>query len=82
MTGDLYSAYITGVLQHLTQTHPAVRSCILDLGTDDLDNTIAAIDLGSNSFHLILAEVRDQQIHIIERDRQRIQLAAGLNHLW
>jgi len=40
---------------------------------------VAAVDLGSNSFHLFLARVVDGQIHILDRIRQRVLLAAGLD---
>lgn len=40
---------------------------------------VAAVDLGSNSFHLFLARVVDGQIHILDRLRQRVLLAAGLD---
>lgn len=40
--------------------------------------TIAALDLGSNSFHLLLAEVRDDGWHAQLRSGDKVQLAAGL----
>jgi len=40
---------------------------------------LAAIDLGSNSFHLAVARVVGQGIHIIDRVHDRVQLAAGLS---
>ncbi|MCG2634973.1 MAG: exopolyphosphatase, partial [Gammaproteobacteria bacterium] len=39
----------------------------------------AAVDLGSNSFHMIVAEVRDGQLQIIDRLREMVQLADGLD---
>ncbi len=39
----------------------------------------AAIDLGSNSFHLILAELWPAEVRIVERRRERVRLAGGLN---
>jgi exopolyphosphatase / guanosine-5'-triphosphate,3'-diphosphate pyrophosphatase len=42
------------------------------------DTTIAALDLGSNSFHLLLAEVRDDGWHAQLRSGDKVQLAAGL----
>lgn len=41
--------------------------------------SFAAVDLGSNSFHLIRADIVDQQIHIRHRSKQRVRLAAGLD---
>lgn len=40
---------------------------------------IAAIDLGSNSFHIILAKTEQNEIRILERLGEKVQLAAGLN---
>ncbi|GLT19491.1 exopolyphosphatase [Vibrio zhanjiangensis] len=39
---------------------------------------IAAIDLGSNSFHMVVARVVDQGLQMISRHRQRVRLGAGL----
>ncbi|MEJ2042219.1 MAG: exopolyphosphatase [Reinekea sp.] len=40
---------------------------------------IAAIDLGSNSFHMILAKVSNGQISIIDRLKEPVRLGFGLN---
>ena len=40
---------------------------------------IAAIDLGSNSFHLTLAEVDEHGIKAYHREKQKVRLAAGLD---
>jgi len=40
---------------------------------------IAAIDLGSNSFHMVLAKVDHGEIRILERLGEKVQLAAGLD---
>ncbi len=40
--------------------------------------TFAAVDLGSNSFHLIVARVQHGQVQIIDRLREMARLAAGL----
>ncbi len=37
------------------------------------------MDLGSNSFHLILARVRDGDLQIIDKEREMVRLAAGLD---
>ena len=39
---------------------------------------VAAVDLGSNSFHMVIARVRDTELLILDRLRERVQLAAGL----
>ncbi|PSU97527.1 exopolyphosphatase [Photobacterium kishitanii] len=41
---------------------------------------IAALDLGSNSFHLVIARVIGQRLQIISRYKQRIHLASGLDN--
>jgi exopolyphosphatase/guanosine-5'-triphosphate,3'-diphosphate pyrophosphatase len=42
-------------------------------------DTIAAIDLGSNSFHMIVARMGNGHLQIIDRLREMVQLAAGLD---
>ncbi|EIA1300520.1 exopolyphosphatase, partial [Vibrio vulnificus] len=41
---------------------------------------IAAIDLGSNSFHMIVAKVVDEDLQLISRHKQRVYLADGLDN--
>lgn len=43
---------------------------------------IAAVDLGSNSFHMIVARLHDGQLRVVDRLRDPVRLAAGLgrNH--
>lgn len=40
---------------------------------------LAAIDLGSNSFHLVLARVVNGQLQTVEKRGEKVQLAAGLD---
>ncbi|MGQ0552251.1 MAG: Ppx/GppA phosphatase family protein [Planctomycetota bacterium] len=40
---------------------------------------VAAVDLGSNSFHMIVARMEGGQPRIVDRLRERVALAAGLN---
>ena len=40
---------------------------------------LAALDLGSNSFHLAVAKVVGKGLHIIDRVQERVQLAVGLS---
>ncbi len=44
----------------------------------DSTEIIAAVDLGSNSFHLKVARVIDGQLAVIDRMRDAVRLAAGL----
>ena len=39
----------------------------------------AAIDLGSNSFHMIVARINNGHIQVLDRLREMVQLAAGLD---
>jgi len=41
--------------------------------------TVAAVDLGSNSFHMIVVSLKDQQMQILDRLREQVRLAAGLD---
>jgi exopolyphosphatase/guanosine-5'-triphosphate,3'-diphosphate pyrophosphatase len=43
-------------------------------------DTVAAVDLGSNSFHMIVARVRDGEMHVLDRLREPVRLASGLDH--
>lgn len=43
------------------------------------EKDIAAIDLGSNSFHMVVAKVVGQDLQIISRHKQRVKLASGLD---
>ncbi|MES9854120.1 MAG: Ppx/GppA family phosphatase [Candidatus Thiodiazotropha sp. L084R] len=44
----------------------------------DLEEAIAAIDLGSNSFHLIVARVNDGHLQIIDKMKEMVRLGEGL----
>lgn len=41
--------------------------------------TLAAVDLGSNSFHMLVARVADGELHIVDRMREVVRLASGLD---
>ncbi|PQJ66181.1 exopolyphosphatase [Photobacterium angustum] len=40
---------------------------------------IAAIDIGSNSFHMVVARIVGQSLQIVSRHKQRVHLASGLD---
>ncbi len=40
---------------------------------------VAAIDLGSNSFHMIVARIANDHVQVLDRLREMVQLAAGLD---
>ena len=45
----------------------------------DAKEVIAAVDLGSNSFHMIVGELRHGQLTIIDRIKETVRLAEGLS---
>ena len=40
--------------------------------------TFASVDLGSNSFHLLVAREHQGEISVVDKLRERVRLAAGL----
>lgn len=40
---------------------------------------VAALDIGSNSFHLVVARINAGSVQILHRLKQKVRLAAGLN---
>jgi exopolyphosphatase/guanosine-5'-triphosphate,3'-diphosphate pyrophosphatase len=40
---------------------------------------IAALDLGSNSFHLVVTRIVNGSVQIVHRVKQRVELAHGLD---
>ena len=40
--------------------------------------TVAAVDLGSNSFHMIVARIRDGHMQIVDRIKEPVRLGEGL----
>lgn len=46
---------------------------------DVITKDVAAIDLGSNSFHMVVAKVVDQDLQLVSRHKQRVRLASGLD---
>lgn len=45
----------------------------------DNNDVLAAVDLGSNSFHMIIARLRDGHFQVVDRLREMVQLRAGLD---
>src|SRR5690606_11850198 len=43
------------------------------------DDTFAAVDLGSNSFHMVVARYTDGRLQIIDRLKDMVRLASGLD---
>lgn len=48
------------------------------LGRRNPPELVAAIDLGSNSFHMVVASLRGGELILIDRLREMVRLAAGL----
>lgn len=44
----------------------------------NLSDTVAAVDLGSNSFHMIVAKVDNGNFQVVDRLREMVRLGAGL----
>lgn len=42
-------------------------------------NHIAALDIGSNSFHFVYARIIDHKIQVLHREKYRVRLASGLD---
>jgi exopolyphosphatase/guanosine-5'-triphosphate,3'-diphosphate pyrophosphatase len=51
----------------LARTHPSIP------------DVLAAVDLGSNSFHMIVARYSHGQLNIVDRLREPVRLAAGMD---
>jgi exopolyphosphatase/guanosine-5'-triphosphate,3'-diphosphate pyrophosphatase len=50
-----------------------------DYRADSVFETVAGVDLGSNSFHMIVARTDAGQLHVVDRLRERVRLAEGLD---
>jgi exopolyphosphatase/guanosine-5'-triphosphate,3'-diphosphate pyrophosphatase len=44
----------------------------------DAARSVAAVDLGSNSFHMVVARVQDGHVHVVDRLKERVALGEGL----
>jgi exopolyphosphatase/guanosine-5'-triphosphate,3'-diphosphate pyrophosphatase len=47
--------------------------------TEDRSAEVAAVDLGSNSFHLMVAREQGAELHVLDRLREPVRLAGGLD---
>ena len=47
--------------------------------TDLKPQYLAAVDLGSNSFHMVVARIEDGHLHILDRLKEMVRLGAGLD---
>jgi len=55
---------------------PDMSQALSRLQTGDV---LAAVDLGSNSFHMVIARYEGERLHIIDKLRESIRLGAGLD---
>jgi exopolyphosphatase/guanosine-5'-triphosphate,3'-diphosphate pyrophosphatase len=51
----------------------------MSLSDENEPEIIAALDLGSNSFHMVVATSHDGRLKIIDRLREMVRISAGLN---
>lgn len=52
-----------------------------DTKDKDQSKLVAAVDLGSNSFHMLIASLEDNgSLKVIDRIKEMVRLGAGLNH--
>ncbi|WP_020409959.1 exopolyphosphatase [Hahella ganghwensis] len=61
----------------MTNPTTAVENQSSTIAQSDL---IAAIDMGSNSFHMVVAQLVHNEIRPLEKLGEKVQLAAGLDH--
>lgn len=58
---------------------PGLPPDVEDFPLEPDPQRLAAIDLGSNSFHLLVANYRDDRLQVVARLGEKVQLAAGLD---
>jgi exopolyphosphatase/guanosine-5'-triphosphate,3'-diphosphate pyrophosphatase len=63
----------------LNSTETLTSSSSDNNAADTAYETYAAIDLGSNSFHMIVAREQEGQLHIVDRLREMVRLSGGLD---
>ena len=64
-------------MQQAVSTEPNTRPADQDVPDGAI---LAAIDLGSNSFHLIVARVEHDEVRPVETLAEKVQLGAGLKN--
>ena len=65
-------------MQENQKKKPDLRSLVLPRNKPKNSKTYAAVDLGSNSFHMIVAETEDGQLKMVDRLRAMVRLASAL----
>ena len=46
---------------------------------NQIPTTVAAVDLGSNSFHMIICNLKDGKLQVVDRLKEMVRLAAGMD---
>ncbi len=77
---DLSACVFPRACENTTQ-HSAGVGGDQRLGDQEIRNgeLLAAVDLGSNSFHLVVARYEHGELRVIDRLRDSVRLAAGLH---
>lgn len=69
------------MINSLFSPQETVKNTVPDFALSEFSNgeLLAAVDLGSNSFHMIVARYEHGELRIIDRLRDSVRLAAGLS---
>ena len=63
----------------LAIARPGRRPDTASVSDTSNDLPVAAVDLGSNSFHMVIAQPDGLELRVLDRVRERVQLAGGLD---
>jgi exopolyphosphatase/guanosine-5'-triphosphate,3'-diphosphate pyrophosphatase len=62
-----------------SSANQSVCRCTLLVLLNFSPSAVAGVDLGSNSFHMIVARVDSGELQLVDRVRERVRLASGLD---
>ena len=68
----------TGFIQHESCNRITTNLGLYNMSSP-MSETFAAVDLGSNSFHMVVAKFEDGQVRIIDRIKDMVRIASGLD---
>lgn len=71
-TGRRHRGATLPKMAELSPTHPSREQ------SGNPDRQLAALDLGSNSFHLLVAQESNGRLQVVDRIKEMVRLAAGL----
>ena len=63
----------------MTQHEMTQHESVFDTVESREVNKVAALDIGSNSFHLVVARIVAGSVQILHRVKQKVRLAEGLD---